>query len=144
MAKANSTHEDASRTHRVDTASNRSFGIVFSVVFVLISLWPLMNGDAVRYWAVAVATIFFVVALVIPKLLAPFNLVWTSFGAILHRVTNPIILGGLFFVVLVPSGLLMRLAGKDPLRLKMEPESESYWIPREQGAPNPDSMNNQF
>jgi len=144
MTKTVSTHEDISRTHGVEISSNRSFGIVFSAVFALIALWPLVNGDTVRYWAAAVSVLFLAIALTAPKWLAPLNRAWALLGSILHKITNPIILGLLFFVVLVPTGLLMRLTGKDPLRLKVEPESESYWIPREQGAPAPNSMKNQF
>jgi hypothetical protein len=144
MTNSASTHEDISRAHEGKVSSNRSFGIVFSAVFGLIALWPLLNGDAVRFWAVTLSLLFLTLALIVPKWLAPLNRAWALLGSILHKITNPIVLGSLFFVVLVPSGLLMRLAGKDPLRLKFDSEVESYWIAREPGAPAPDSMKNQF
>ncbi len=79
-----------------------------------------------------------------PSLLAPLNRVWTKFGLLLHKVVSPIVLGVMFYLVITPTGLLMRLFGKDPLRLKFDGTAKSYWIPREPPGPKPDSIKDQF
>jgi len=97
-----------------------------------------------RSWASAVAAGFALVALLAPRLLRPLNQAWFRFGMLLHRVVSPLVMGLLFFVTVTPIGLLMRLTGKDPLRLRFDPAADSYWIDREPPGPPPDSMRNQF
>ncbi len=137
-------HEDLNREHEVESGSERSFGIVFAAVFALYGLWPLIGGMSVRGWAVAVAAVFLVLALTWTAPLRPLNRLWLRFGLLLHRVMSPLAMGLLFFGTVLPIGILMRLAGKDPLRLKREPEAASYWIPRSPPGPAPETMTNQF
>ncbi|CDL00684.1 conserved protein of unknown function [Magnetospirillum gryphiswaldense MSR-1 v2] len=124
--------------------SERSFGIVFAVVFALIGLWPLKAGGDMRLWALGLAALFLVVAFVAPKLLKPLNLLWFKFGLLLHKIMTPLIMGLLFFLTVTPVGMLMRATGKDPMRLKRDPDAASYWIDRDPPGPKPASMKNQF
>ena len=98
--------------------SNRGFGIVFFVVFLLISFWPSIEGQSLRIWALTVSLIFLVLGLLNSKLLSPFNLIWVKFGEVLGRVIAPIAMGVVYFIIITPIGLFMRLIGKDLLRTK--------------------------
>lgn len=91
-----------------------------------------------------VAGAFLLLAMLIPQVLAPANRLWTKFGLLLHNIVSPIALGILFFLVVTPTGLLMRLFGKDPLRLRFDPAASSYWIKRDPPGPAADSLKNQF
>jgi large-conductance mechanosensitive channel len=125
-------------SHRkVIAGSNRSFGVVFAVVFALLGL-------TVHSGLLAVGAAFAAMALLAPAWLAPLNGVWFRFGMLLHHVVNPVVMGFLFFVVILPIALLMRAFGKDPLRLKRDAQASSYWIAREPPGPAPGSMRKQF
>ncbi|MBL8329211.1 MAG: hypothetical protein JNJ71_10195 [Rubrivivax sp.] len=136
--------EDLKREDDVEIGSDRSFGIVFFVVFLIIGLWPLMKHGTVRWWSLAIAAAFLVIALVYPKVLAPLNRLWMKFGLLLAAIISPIFLGILFFLVFMPMGLVIRLFGKDPMRLKLDPNAKSYWIPRDPPGPAPGSIHQQF
>jgi hypothetical protein len=129
---------------QVQSSSDRSFGLVFAAVFLIVAFYPLVGGQAVRPWAMTVAGIFLALALLIPKTLGPANRLWTKFGLLLHNIVSPLALGILFFLVVTPTGLLMRLFGKDPLRLRFDPAADSYWIQRNPPGPDAESLNNQF
>ena len=145
MAKsAPDLHEDLSRGYTAKQGSPRGFGIVFAVVFAIIGLWPLMDGEGTRVWALAAAAVFLVLALMRPSLLAPLNRLWLGLGAILHRVVNPLVMGLMFFAVITPTALILKLIGKDLLRRRFSPGTQSYWIPRQPPGPEPQSMRNQF
>jgi nitrate reductase NapE component len=137
-------HEDLSREQQVESSSNRSLGLVFAVFFVVIACWPLLHQEAPRGWGFVVAAVFAVIALLKPALLAGLNRLWTKLGVLLGKVISPIALGILFYGVFTPIGAVLRLTGKDPLRLKLDPGADSYWIPRKPPGPPPDSMTNQF
>jgi hypothetical protein len=144
MAGSENTHERLTAHEEVKTSSDRAFGIVFCVVFLLIGLWPLFSGGGVRWWSLGLAAGFLAVALARPALLAPLNRLWTRFGLLLHKIVNPLVMGLLFFFVVTPIGLLMGLLGKRPLDLQFEHERDSYWIARTPPGPPPDGMTNQF
>jgi hypothetical protein len=137
-------HEDLKRTHHVNGSSDRSFGLVFAAVFLLISLEPLLSGLMPRYWSLAVAATFALMALVRPALLAMPNRIWMRFGLLLGHIVSPVALGILFYSVFAPLGATLRLMGKDPLRLRREPAATSYWVPREPPGPPPGSFANPF
>lgn len=143
MAKGG-THESFTGVTEVKIGSERSFGLVFAVVFAIIALWPLKDGGEIRLWAAGAACAFAVVALVAPRMLKPLNLVWFKFGMLLHHVVTPLVMGLLFFLTVTPVGLLMRATGKDPMRLKRDPAAASYWIERTPTGPAPETMKNQF
>jgi Saxitoxin biosynthesis operon protein SxtJ len=126
-------------------SSDRSFGFVFAVVFCIIGCWPLLYGEPLRWWALAVAAVFAVLALIRPQLLHLLNLAWLAFGRLLHRIVSPLVMGMLFFAAVTPTGWLMRLRGRDILSLKRRPELKTYWIRREpESQPAPETMKNQF
>ena len=135
-------HERLTEDHPITGSSDRSFGVMVTVVLTVVGVFPLLNGEPPRWWSLAVAGVMLVVTLVRAELLAPFNRVWFRFGLFLHRVVNPVIMAVIYFAVVTPTGLIMRAVGKDPLRLRRDPNAESYWIHRT--PPGPESMTNQF
>ena len=124
----------------IKIGSNRSFGIVFFVVFLLIALYPLINSQDLRLWSLLVSLIFLVLGLLNSKVLTPLNKLWFKFGILLGKVIAPLIMGIIFFLVVTPIGFLMRLFGKDVLNLKYN-KNKSYWI--EKKGPK-SKMKNQF
>ena len=138
-------HEHTPRhTSQIQSSSDRSFGFVFAAVFLIIALYPLLHASGIRIWAVVISGLFLLLAALVPQILAPANRLWTKFGMLLHHIVSPVALGVLFFLVVTPTGLLMRLFGKDPLRLRFDPAADSYWIKRDPPGPAADSLNNQF
>ena len=138
------TNESAASHRRVVRGSDRSFGLVFAIVFALIALFPLWWGGPVRIWALVVAGAFTAAALLMPVVLRPLSLLWFRIGLLLHRVVNPLLMAVLYFGVFTPMGLVLRARGKDLLRLKRDRASASYWIAREPPGPKPGSMSKQF
>jgi len=124
--------------------SERSFGLVFAGMFLLVALWPLVDRAAPRLWAIAVAAAFALCAWLAPRVLAPLNRLWFRFGELLHRIVSPIALGVIFFGVITPYAMVMRLFGRDELLLRKGSARESYWVRREPPGPPPDSFRNQF
>ena len=137
-------HEDFGRSGPIKRASNRATGFVFAAVFAIIALWPLWTSGAIREWALIIAAALAVVTLAIPRALGPLNRAWQGLGVVLHRVVSPLVMGLLFYLTVTPTGLLMRLFGKDPLRLRLDPEAKSYWIERRPPGPAPETMRQQF
>lgn len=128
----------------VQMGSNRSFGLVFSAFFCIVALYPVVHGLPLRIWALAVAAAFLAIALIYPRLLEPLNRVWFRLGMLMHKVMSPLILGLLFYLTIAPIGLLMRMSGHDPLRLKRDPNATSYWVLRKPPGPAPETLKNQF
>ena len=124
----------------IKISSNRSFGIVFFIVFLLIGTYPLLNNDHVRIWSLIISIVFLILGLLNSKILFPLNKIWFKFGILLGKLISPLIMGLIFFVVVTPIGLLMRLFNKDLLNLKFN-KSKSYWI--EKNEPK-SKMKNQF
>jgi hypothetical protein len=138
------TNEPVVSHKKVTMGSNRSFGLVFAVFFALVALLPAVHGAPVRWWALGVAVAFAAAAFLAPRLLQPLNWIWFKLGLLLHHVLNPVIMAVMFYGAFLPMAILLRWLGKDLLRIKRDPESESYWIPREPPAPAPGSMSKQF
>tara|TARA_Y100000389_G_C17034081_1_gene304856 strand:- start:84 stop:467 length:384 start_codon:yes stop_codon:yes gene_type:complete len=124
----------------VKISSNRNFGIVFFVVFILIGLYPLINQNEIKTWAILISLIFLVLGLLNSKILNPLNKIWFEFGILLGKVISPLIMGVIFFLVVTPTGMLMRLLNKDLLKLKFNNKS-TYWV--EKKGPK-SKMKNQF
>lgn len=137
-------HEELHRSTAVDGSSDRSFGLVFAALFIIIAFWPLFFNGSLRWWSLIVAAIFALIALIAPTFLSIPNRLWTRFGVLLGKVISPIAIGILLFGVFTPIGILMRMVGKDPLRLKLDTTASTYWIERTPPGPPPDSMTNQF
>ena len=121
-------------------SSNKSFGILFFIVFALISIWPLIQGGSLRIWPIPIAILFLILGLINSKLLNPLNIVWVKFGELLGRIIAPIVMSIIYFLIVTPTGLFMRLIGKDLLKIKFS-NRQSYWTKREQ---NIGSMKRQF
>ena len=120
--------------------SNRNFGIVFFIVFLIIALWPILKQNEIRIWSLIISFIFFVLGLINSKLLTPLNKLWFKFGILLGNIIAPIIMGIVFFLVVTPTGLIMRFFRKDILKLKKN-SNDSYWINKDNTN---SSMRNQF
>jgi hypothetical protein len=145
------THEALTSSHQVKMGSERGFGIVFAVVFALIGVWPAFSlrrlrfdPGMLRWWSLAIAIAFLAVALVYPAALRPLNKAWFLFGMLLSKVMTPIVMGLLFVLTVVPTGLITRLRKHDLLRLKLDRNAKSYWIMREPPGPPGDTMRNQY
>ena len=124
----------------IKISSNRSFGIVFFVVFLLIALYPVINNEEIRVWSLIVSLIFLVLGLLNSKILNPLNQIWFKFGVLLGRIISPLIMAIIFFFVVTPIGLIMRILGKDILNLRYNTK-KTYWI--EKTGPK-SKMKNQF
>ena len=129
------------RESKIKPGSNRNFGLVFFVVFLIISLWPLTYEGTPRIWSIIIAIIFFILGLMNSKLLTPLNILWFKFGMVLGSIIAPIVMGIVFFAVVTPTGIIMRIFGKDLLNNKLNKDKKSYWIHR---AKIKSSMKQQF
>jgi len=125
---------------KIKLPTNRNFGIVFSIVFLIISLWPLLSQNEIRIWSLTISGIFFILGIFNSKLLLPLNKIWFKFGMLLGNFIAPIVMGIVFFLVVTPTGLIMRLLGKDLLNLKKN-NKNSYWIEKDNSNSN---LKNQF
>ena len=115
----------------IKIGSNRSLGIVFSIVFLLISIYPLLYGEDLRYWSLIISLIFFILGFLNSRILTPLNKIWFKFGILLGRIISPFVMGIIFFLVVTPIGLLMRIFKKDLLNLKFNGD-KSYWIEKKE------------
>ena len=120
--------------------NNKSFGILFFIVFLLIAIWPVLESESIRVWSLAISIIFLVLGIINSKILSPLKKGWIKLGEILGKVVAPVVMGFIYFVVITPIGVLMRLFGKDLLNIKFN-KNKSYWIKKDD--PKSD-MKNQF
>ena len=114
--------------YKVKISSNRNFGLVFFIVFLIVSLWPLTYEEPIRIWLVIISMVFLILGLMNSKLLTPLNKLWFKFGMILGAIVSPIVMGLIFFLVVTPIGLIMRIMGKDLLNKKYDKKKNTYWI----------------
>ena len=126
--------------HNIKLPTNRHFGIVFFLVFLIIGIWPLLNQGNIRLWAITISGIFLALGLINSKLLSPLNKLWFKFGILLGSIIAPIVMGIVFFFVVTPTGLIMRIFRKDLLNLK-ENKKETYWLEKDNSN---SSLRNQF
>ena len=126
---------------KVKISSNRSFGLVFFIIFIAISFWPLTNGGSIRVWSIFVSLILLILAILNSKLLSPLNKLWYKLGLALGSIVAPIVMGIILFLVVTPIGLFMRILGKDLLRKKINKKVNSYWINRDKAV---STMKHQF
>ena len=124
-----------------EQSSQKSFGVVFSIVFLIVALYPLINSEGLRIWALVVSAIFLLLAYVAPKILSLPNKLWFKFGLLIGSIVAPIIITLIYFVTVLPTGFIMRLLGKDLLKQKLDKNTKSYWIERKDPM---GSMKNQF
>ena len=116
---------------KIKISSNRSFGLVFFAVFLIVALWPLTSGSSVLIWSAIVSLVFLTLGLLNSKLLTPLNKIWFKFGLLLGSIFAPIVMGFIFFLVVTPTGLILTILGKNPLNKKYGKENKTYWIKRD-------------
>ena len=124
-----------------EQSSEKSFGVVFSVVFLIVALYPLTNSESLRIWSLIVSIIFFLLAFLAPKILVFPNKLWFKFGLLLGSIVAPIVMAFVYLVTVLPTGLIMRILGKDLLKQKLDQNAKSYWIKRSEPM---GTMKNQF
>jgi len=125
---------------KIKLPSNRNFGLVFFIVFMVIALWPLLNQSEIRYWSLFISLVFLLLGIMNSKLLTPLNKIWFKFGLLLGSIISPIIMGIVYFLIVTPTGFIMRVIGKDVLNLKKNAKN-SYWLEKNNKNNN---MKNQF
>tara|TARA_B110000967_G_C18739890_1_gene487152 strand:- start:233 stop:616 length:384 start_codon:yes stop_codon:yes gene_type:complete len=124
----------------IKISSNRSFGIVFFVIFLLIAIYPLINDSEIRIWSLIISLLFLILGIMNSKILLPLNKIWFKFGILLGSIFSPIIMGLIFFLVVTPTGIFMRVFKKDLLNLKFK-NLETYWLEKKDEK---NEMKNQF
>ena len=128
------------KNSKIKISSNKSFGIVFFTVFLIIAIWPLLNGYEIRYWSLIISIVFLLLGILNSKILTPLNKIWFKIGILLGNVISPIVMSIIFFLVVTPTSFIMKILGKDLLNLKKNTKN-SYWIKKQ----NQNSrMKNQF
>ena len=132
---------EISRHVSTEQSSEKSFGIVFSIVFLIVALYPLINSEGLRIWALVASIIFFFLAFIAPKVLVFPNKLWFKFGLLIGSIVAPIVMAFVYFVTVLPTGLIMRLLDKDLLKQKLDKNAKSYWVKRSEPM---GSMKNQF
>ena len=115
------------KDQKIKIGSNKSFGIVFFIVFLIIAFWPLLNSNEINYWSLTISIIFLILGLANSKILTPLNKIWFKFGILLGNVIAPIVMGIIFFLIVTPTSIIMKILGKDLLNLKKN-NNNSYWI----------------
>ena len=120
--------------------TNKNFGIVFFIVFLLIGIYPFLNGNDFRIWSLLISLVFLILGLINSKILTPLNKLWFKFGLFLGKIVSPLVMGFIFFIVVTPIGIIMRLFRKDLLNLKYN-QKKTYWIVK---AGPKSKMKNQF
>jgi len=126
---------------KIKISSNRNFGLVFFVVFLIVALWPLKHEEDIRLWSLVLSIIFFILGIFNSKLLTPLNKLWFKFGILLGSIVSPLIMGIVYFLVVTPIGIIMRLLGKDLLKTNKIKSASTYWIKRDKQQR---TMKNQF
>ena len=137
-------HEFGTEPHAIEASTDRSFGLVFAVVFSLIAAYLAWHGNVWWPASLVLASLFLVLALSRPSLLAPLNRAWTWLGLLLGAVVAPVVMAVIYFGLITPMGVAARLFGKDFLRLKRDPTVSSYWLPRHDQSPSPQRLRDQF
>ncbi len=140
-------HAEHQEHQEIEGSSDRSFGLTVGGILALIEayrLWSSGTLDTIGIVLLVIAVPLMVLGLVYPKILAPLNKAWMKLGMFMFKIVNPIIMFAIYILTIVPIGLLLRLSGKDPLRIKLDKDAKSYWIERDPAGPAPESMKNQF
>lgn len=124
--------------------SELHFALLFSFVFTIIAIYPLFSGQELHIWAIIIALAFLAIGLLKPSVLKPINILWFKFGLLLHTVVSPLIMALIYFSAVLPTGLLLKLFGKDPMRRKYDHSGNSYWIIRNSSESENNNFKNQF
>ena len=119
------------RNSNIKISSNRNFGLVFFIVFLIVTIWPITYDEPVRIWSAIISLVFLILGLMNSILLTPLNKLWFKFGMILGAIVSPVVMGVVFFLVVTPIGLIMKIMGKDLLNKKYDKKKRTYWIKRD-------------
>ena len=138
------THESFSREEKIVAGSDRSFGLVMAGALAAVSSLNAWHSGRLWPWTAALAALFLAAGIIRPAALHPLNLVWLKFGLLLSRVVSPIVMALLYYGTVLPTGIVMRMMGKDLLRLQRQNAIDSYWIVRSPPGPSPETMRDQF
>ena len=138
------THESFSREEKIVAGSDRSFGLVMAGALAAVSSLNAWHAGRLWPWTATLAALFLAAGFIRPGILHPLNLVWLKFGLLLSRIVSPIVMALLFYGTVLPTGIVMRMMGKDLLRLKRQGATDSYWIVRSPPGPSPETMRDQF
>ena len=141
---ARSVHEDFSRQEAVTGSSDRAFGLVLAAGLTLLALWPIVRHRPMRGWALGLAAVFLILAGLQPRVLGPLNRLWLRASLLLQRLVTFAVMALLFYGTVTPVALVLRLTGKDLLRLRIDGTTHTYWIDRRPPGPPPDTMRQQF
>ena len=125
----------------IKISSNKNFGIVFFIVFLLISVWPILDAKEIRYWSLVISLFFLILGVSNSKILTPLNKLWMKFGIYLGSIVAPIVMFVIYFLVITPTGIILRIFNKDILRLKKNSKKSSYWIKKDKSK---NSMRKQY
>jgi predicted membrane metal-binding protein len=129
----------------IEVSSDAGFGFVFAAFFAIIGLLPLISAAPVRIWALILSAAFLLVALIVPRILRPLNILWFKLGMLLSRIVTPIVMFLIFFVAVLPTAIVVRAMGRDAMARKTDRAAKSYWIVRDNHSDaEPSSMKNQF
>jgi hypothetical protein len=143
--KTNSAfHEDFSRAEKIEGSTDRGFGLVFAAFFALLGIIGYWHNSPRWYFWIGLALATLLVSITVPWVLAPFNWLWTRLGLMLFKVISPLALAVIYYGIMTPMSVVLRLGNKDILRRKYDRQSASYWIARQPPGPDPESMKNQF
>jgi hypothetical protein len=143
-ARSIAHHEIDGRSVEIRRGSDRGFGLTFAALFLIVGVAPRLSSRPVHVGWLVASVVLAGVALAIPRILGPFARIWFRVGLAIHRVTGPVVLALVYFIVITPTALLLRARGRDPLRLRRDPRASSYWIDRAPSARAPGSMHRQF
>jgi len=138
------THETIIRDDKIEPGSDRSFGLVVGGILLLLSIFQYFNGGTLYFWIGAPGVVLVVLGIVAPKLLHSLNVLWTKLGLMLGRIVTPVIMFLVYIISVVPIGLILRMTGKDLLRMRRGDDKTSYWINRNPPGPTPESLKDQF
>ena len=116
------------KQQEIKIGTNKSFGFVFFIIFLVVALWPLLNDGNIRIWSVILSLVFLILGFLNSKILTPLNKTWIRFGILLGTIVSPLVMGIVYFGVVTPIGILMRLLGKDILNLKIDKKKNTYWL----------------
>ena len=129
------------KQQEIKIGNNKSFGFVFFIIFLVVALWPLLNDENIRIWSVILSLVFLILGFLNSKILTPLNKLWIRFGILLGTIISPLVMGIVYFGVVTPIGILMRLLGKDILNLKIDKKKNTYWLAKSKIK---SKMKNQF
>ena len=129
------------KQQEIKIGTNKSFGFVFFIIFLVVALWPLLNDENIRIWSVILSLVFLILGFLNSKILTPLNKLWIRFGILLGTIISPLVMGIVYFGVVTPIGILMRLLGKDILNLKIDKKKNTYWLAKSKIK---SKMKNQF